>query len=464
MVARRARPAGPAVEPAGTGVREVLRAAGKPFAGPVREEMEARFGTDFSDVRLHTGPAAARSAAAIGARAYTAGSHVVIGDGGGDKHTLAHELTHVVQQRGGPVAGSDSGHGFAVSDPGDRFERAAEANASRVMSGPVPVPVREDGAPADAGPATGPVERQVQRVVLNTAAAPAGPTIQAEPEAVAGRRATRTKSIDMITDGSLVGSPPGNVDPPGYDYIRRQSLTNYWIRFHLVNEQAGGPGAHTNLVPASKRDNSRYEQAVERVLKQQVAAVKNSNSTLQAGAPRHYVYFGVDVRYAAVNTTNTTAFQQASAPYFVRELRVHLKQYDPAAKTWTATFDDQPFTFLDPQPADLGQATPAATLDLPTLQQLAGREKWDTDDVAFLNSIGAGQPRNTEFKDALEAYTSDEGAAEATFHALSGMPFRLPRAGGRGAQSSGVSFGERTGSDKAVMALAELFATGKITV
>jgi hypothetical protein len=143
---------------------------------------------------------------------------------------------------------------------------------------------------------------------------------------------------------------------------------------------------------------------------------------------------------------------------------VHLKRYDPAANAWTATFDNQAFTFMDPQPTDLGQATPAATLDLPTLQQLAGREKWNNDDVAFLNSIGAGQPRNAEFKEALAAYTTEEGAAEATFHALSAMPFRLPRAGGRGTQASGVSFGERTGSDKAVMALAELFATGKITV
>ncbi|MEV1024967.1 DUF4157 domain-containing protein [Streptomyces sp. NPDC050264] len=119
-------------------VHAVLRGAGSPLEDSVRGEMESRFGTGFGDVRLHTGPAAERSAGEIGARAYTAGSHVVIGRGGGDKHTLAHELTHVVQQRSGPVSGTDSGHGFALSDPGDRFERAAEANAHRVMAGPAP--------------------------------------------------------------------------------------------------------------------------------------------------------------------------------------------------------------------------------------------------------------------------------------------------------------------------------------
>ncbi|WP_435839275.1 eCIS core domain-containing protein [Streptomyces brevispora] len=138
MIARRARPAA-SPEQLDPGVHEVLRSAGKPLDGPVRQEMESRFGTEFSGVRMHTGAAAARSARAIGARAYTSGSHVVLGDGGGDKHTLAHELTHVVQQRSGPVAGTDQGNGLSVSHPSDRFEREAETNAHRVMTGPVPV-------------------------------------------------------------------------------------------------------------------------------------------------------------------------------------------------------------------------------------------------------------------------------------------------------------------------------------
>ncbi|GHF16130.1 hypothetical protein GCM10014715_84260 [Streptomyces spiralis] len=120
-------------------VHEVLRSGGTPLSGPLRAEMEARLGADFSDVRIHSGLTAQRSAEEIGARAYTSGSHVVIGTGGTDKHTLAHELTHVIQQRQGPVSGTDNGSGLRVSDPGDRFERAAEDNARRVMAGPVPV-------------------------------------------------------------------------------------------------------------------------------------------------------------------------------------------------------------------------------------------------------------------------------------------------------------------------------------
>ncbi|MFD9371871.1 DUF4157 domain-containing protein [Streptomyces sp. NPDC060020] len=116
-------------------VHDVLRTPGRPMDNATRTDMEARLGADFSDVRIHNDSAAKASAAEVGARAYTSGSHVVIGDGGHDKHTLAHELTHVIQQRQGPVAGTDNGTGLKVSDPSDRFEREAEANARRVMAG-----------------------------------------------------------------------------------------------------------------------------------------------------------------------------------------------------------------------------------------------------------------------------------------------------------------------------------------
>ncbi|MFM9615085.1 eCIS core domain-containing protein [Streptomyces niveiscabiei] len=134
---------------------DVLRSSGKPLDEPVRAEMESRLGHNFSDVRLHTGQAAQRSAAELGARAWTSGNHVVIGKGGGDPHTLAHELTHVVQQRQGPVSGTDNGSGLSVSDPSDRFEREAEATARRVMSRPVGEAAAAQTAPAHHGHAHG---------------------------------------------------------------------------------------------------------------------------------------------------------------------------------------------------------------------------------------------------------------------------------------------------------------------
>ncbi|MFJ8827055.1 DUF4157 domain-containing protein [Streptomyces sp. NPDC102467] len=147
-------------------VHDVLRGSGQPMAAPLRQEMEARLGADFSDVRLHTGPTAQRSAGEIGARAYTSGSSIVIGDGGADKHTLAHELTHVVQQRQGPVAGTARGDGLRVSDPSDRFEREAEATARRVMSVSAPHAGRASEPAAEQRPAAA-GDGTVQRA-LNT--------------------------------------------------------------------------------------------------------------------------------------------------------------------------------------------------------------------------------------------------------------------------------------------------------
>ncbi len=142
---------------------------GSPLARDVREDMEARLGADFSDVRVHTGGTAASSAAAVGAQAYTVGNDVVFGAGTFDttstagKTMLAHELTHVVQQRSGPVSGTPTGDGISVSDPGDRFEREAEANAVRVMWAPAsppevntaPAPGQPSGARRDPGGAGG---------------------------------------------------------------------------------------------------------------------------------------------------------------------------------------------------------------------------------------------------------------------------------------------------------------------
>ncbi|ADG75150.1 conserved hypothetical protein [Cellulomonas flavigena DSM 20109] len=124
-------------------VLDVLSSGGgRPLEPGVRSDMEARLGADFGDVRVHTDSAAADSARAVGAHAYTVGRDVVFQrdaydpDSHAGRTTLAHELTHVVQQRSGPVDGTPTGDGVQVSDPGDRFETAAAATAEHVMSAP----------------------------------------------------------------------------------------------------------------------------------------------------------------------------------------------------------------------------------------------------------------------------------------------------------------------------------------
>jgi len=126
-------------------VLDVVSSGGSPLEPAVRTDMESRLGHDFGDVKVHTDAAAHASAKAVGAHAYTVGRNVVFQRDAYDpssqagRTTLAHELTHVVQQRSGPVDGTPTGGGVSVSDPGDRFERAAADNAARVMSEPAAV-------------------------------------------------------------------------------------------------------------------------------------------------------------------------------------------------------------------------------------------------------------------------------------------------------------------------------------
>jgi hypothetical protein len=126
-------------------VHDVVNSGGgSPLDTQTRADMESRFGQDFGDVRVHTDGAAHESAASVNAQAYTVGSNIVFQRDKYDpsspsgKHMLAHELTHVVQQRSGPVDGTDAGGGVQLSDPSDRFEREAVSTADRLMSTPEP--------------------------------------------------------------------------------------------------------------------------------------------------------------------------------------------------------------------------------------------------------------------------------------------------------------------------------------
>ncbi len=115
-------------------VHDVLRSSGRPLDPNMRAFMEPRFGRDFSQVRVHSGPHAAESARAVNALAYTVGQNVVFAENqyqpgsASGQRLLAHELTHVIQQTGpsnlmandiGPSAGAHSSVLQRQNDPPD---------------------------------------------------------------------------------------------------------------------------------------------------------------------------------------------------------------------------------------------------------------------------------------------------------------------------------------------------------
>ncbi len=108
----------------------VLSSPGRQLEPALRQDMEQRFGNDFSRVRVHSDAAAQRSAREVDALAYTVGHDVVFAAGEFAPYStrgqrlLAHELTHVVQQTALP----DS---VAVSGTGAIQQRASRAYVQR---------------------------------------------------------------------------------------------------------------------------------------------------------------------------------------------------------------------------------------------------------------------------------------------------------------------------------------------
>lgn len=86
-------------------VDRVLSSSGRPLEPTLRQDMEQRFGHDFSRVRVHSGVAAEQSAREVNANAYTVGHNIVFGQGQfapksmTGKRLLAHELAHTIQQQ-----------------------------------------------------------------------------------------------------------------------------------------------------------------------------------------------------------------------------------------------------------------------------------------------------------------------------------------------------------------------------
>jgi Domain of unknown function (DUF4157) len=125
--------------------------------------METALGGDFSHVRVHTGPAAARAAASVGAAAFTVGSRVVFGAGRADQESragaplLAHELVHAQQARHIParaperIAPADDPAELEASTPTARPSRPASPATLYRQPARDP-PARPPQTPAPVGP------------------------------------------------------------------------------------------------------------------------------------------------------------------------------------------------------------------------------------------------------------------------------------------------------------------------
>jgi hypothetical protein len=113
------------------------RGGGHALDETVQSHMGEAMGQDFSDVRVHTSGEADQLNRQLNAKAFTTGQDLFFRAGeysprsSGGQELLAHELSHVVQQHSGQVGSSGP---MTVNDPGDQFERQADAVAQQVTS------------------------------------------------------------------------------------------------------------------------------------------------------------------------------------------------------------------------------------------------------------------------------------------------------------------------------------------
>ena len=157
-----AKPAGAALPGFGDvppTVHSVLGSPGTALGAGPRAHFEPRFGEDFSGVHVHTDALADRSARDVGALAFTVGRHVVFRHGAyapdqaAGKRLLAHELTHVVQQRG---SAPDLQRLAIDTDTGSPAEREADRVATAIEAGGRATVAERSGGRARLSRAPGP--------------------------------------------------------------------------------------------------------------------------------------------------------------------------------------------------------------------------------------------------------------------------------------------------------------------
>lgn len=233
---------GPVERPSG-GSRDIdhwLATSASTSLGSERTELEGAFGTRFGQVRLHGDASAAEVVEDLGARAFAKGDHVVLPDtvqGAERTFILAHELAHVVQQRGGSgaettdteAAADDAAHAFVSgrrisAQPGAGVAVARYATSSPPAPVQVQAPIGNQNA---RGPTSGDLTggRKTAEREFDREAARAGqeqPTITVKPGGTPPHFITSTGQADQMVRGGTSEDPHNIV----VDYVPR--------RFHVV--------------------------------------------------------------------------------------------------------------------------------------------------------------------------------------------------------------------------------------
>jgi len=263
------------------------RGVGQPLPAALRSSMEQALGADFGGVRVHTGARADQLNRSLQAAAFTSGRDIYFRRGAYSPASprgtalLAHELTHVVQQR---------------SLRRNTVQRYFDPPANPYLQ--VTKPVNPLG------------RRQRPAHPSKTGGWAIGKNVEAAHEMLvtggvtAGYKVTQFTALLIPGHANLsAGSPTQQgTNPLGWAWVERNEVRSrngrlrYWVRFHLLNAKLGGRGIRErHLVPTTKSANARWDRGIERPM---TAALKGASATP--------VYYDVKLRYWDIGDAPST--------------------------------------------------------------------------------------------------------------------------------------------------------------
>jgi len=233
-------------------VEHALATPGRPLDSPARAQMEERFQQDFSRVRVHSGDAAASSARALGAAAYTVGSQIVVGESfpgeasPAGARLIAHELAHVVQQGG--VRAQPRGlapRGDPSEAEADRAAGGHRGRSGRVASGTIQRSPLSDRVRAAAGAL--PTLNSVLAALSGSDVKVNDPDLDQEINRLLGGRADDIALAQQVRQREL-GRTSGWRGPRGTGAARPQSVTVRYVPGRTARRALVIAGVHGSEV------------------------------------------------------------------------------------------------------------------------------------------------------------------------------------------------------------------------
>ena len=314
---------------------------GEPIADRERQELEAAFGRDLSEIRIHRDAEAVELAADAGANAFTTGRDVYFAAGGYSTSTLAHEVSHVIQQ--GEAASYSHGEEAAL-------ERQADAASSAVMSGHAAEVSSVAAAPVmqrQSAPGAQHPSLKLPKYSLTLDDFDINkPSLSASHKQQLDEFAGDLQSILSATPGTSVRIL-GFADAPGTeaanltlgqqradavrDYLVAKGVPAYALRAHSLGEQS--------LLVASKgyeAKNRRVEiTVVEHSFKPSEALTKRGQTPVPDPPPRPDLNVKDDPGRTIMETPEeTTARHQVEEDKKTKEAKAHKEKGTSVSDNW----------------------------------------------------------------------------------------------------------------------------------